>query len=101
MDPITIAILIALFGGAAVIKVISLSLKEVLNWIRGRISSYDANHVGITLMEKLSSGDYKVVRGIFNQQTKKIVQQETLQAQTVDAELLQRHNGRKQVLYAR
>ncbi len=80
-------------GGIAAAAVIALlSVDAIVEWFRGRLSDANRNVIGITVLEHLHNGRYKVVQGVFNQTTQEVLEQRVIEAEQLDGELLAAHD---------
>lgn len=104
-DPITIAIILKIFGvaagTAAVASIVILTIDEIMNWFRNHrnLALSDANNVGVTIKEAMSSGNFVIVQGVFNKRTHKMVDSRKIKAKQLDAELMRRHSRERVVEY--
>lgn len=102
MDPITIAIIAAVSAlTVAVAMVVLLKWDDIIKWFeqRSRIKEADKDNIAFTLKERLKSGNYKVVQGIFNKRTDSVVDGKIVEAQQLEKKLAQTHQGQDVVLY--
>ena len=75
---------------------------RIKDWFTSRESMFDAdeNKLRVTLHEKLSSGQHRVVYGIFNKATSKFIEGEAVVAKEIDGEIAEFHNGNALVVYS-
>jgi hypothetical protein len=103
MAAMTVLILAALasFPFVALIVVLILKWKDIIQWFRNRhqLKESDKANIAFTLNERLASGKYKVVRGIFNKRTSEILDAEQHQANELDEKLAEAHRDEDLVLY--
>ena len=88
MIPFIIGGLIA----GAVIAVLMLKYKDILNWFHNRVP-LDKDHVGIVLKKKLANGEAKVLKVGFNTETNEVEEHELNQAKELDDELESKPNS--------
>jgi hypothetical protein len=104
MEPISMILLaMSLLGGAtaaAGVVVATLTIRDVMSWFRDRRSRLrDRDVVAATVMEHLSTGQYRTVQGIFNERTGAWVEHRVVDSMSVDAELAARHRRRTFVIH--
>ena len=99
MEPISIIVWLLL--GAGIASVVVLTMKEVLDWFRARnrLLQSDRANVAKTIVESLNNGNYKVVQGVFNTRSSRMLESRTLEAAHLDSELARLHNGRREVIH--
>lgn len=96
-------IIAIIMAAAAVLTIVVLAIiyyDDIIKWFQDRndIKEADKDNIAFTIKQKLESGDYKVVQGIFNKRTNTVVDGHTMRAKQLDAELRKRHRG-KMVVY--
>jgi hypothetical protein len=98
-----LAILLAACATAALAVVVFIVLKwdEIIDWFTSRnaIKTKDADNIAFTLKERLASGKYKVVQGIFNKRTDVLVEGRNIEAETLDRKAAAAHKGEDVVVY--
>ncbi|GAA4683382.1 hypothetical protein [Phytohabitans rumicis] len=105
MDPITLILLgigSLLAGGAAaaVVYIAFLTIDTVMSWFQARRSLLRGrNLIAATIMERLSTGRYRTVQGVFNTQTQGWLESRTIESDQVSADLASRHYGRDVAVY--
>lgn len=74
---------------AAVVVCVILKWNDIIDWFKGREKLYqkDKHNVAIVIKEKMQSGDYKVVQGIFNKKTSEFKDSKAYEAKELDEEL--------------
>ena len=94
------AALVGIAAGA-VIYLLCLYWDDIVNWLQGRTSlkESDLNNIGFSLQEKLASGGYKTVYGIFNTRTSKVLDAEAVSSDKVDDRLRLEHRSAPLVAY--
>jgi len=96
-------ILAALAGFAigAVIVVVILKWDYIINWLRSRqqLKESDKANVAFTLKERIETGDYVVIEGIFNKRTNEILDAEKVQAKNLDEKLAKVHQNSDLAIY--
>ncbi len=115
MEPITIAIAIKIVlakvaaakVGAAlvamtVIAVAVLTFEEITNWFTDRqtLKESDKDNIAFTLQEKLASGEYSTVQGIFNTRTQTIPAARTINSKRIDTKLASIHRVQELAIYS-
>lgn len=73
----------------------------IKKWFQSRnaIKMADRDNIAFSIKEKLTSGDYKVVQGIFNHRSDEIVDGQVIQGGRLDSELQRAHQDKDLVLY--
>lgn len=98
MDPITLIILAAVAQLAidVVIHLLHLAFAKLTEWFVDRQAQLAANPnaLAVTVAENLRSGDFNIVQGIFDQQTRTFVGQRRVRAGSADQRVIQAHTGR-------
>lgn len=93
----------ALFGGVAgtVLVLICLHWDRIVSFLSANteLKESDVNNIGFSLQEKLSSGDFKTVYGIFNKSSQKVLTAEAVSSQQVDARVSEMHNRNPLVVF--
>jgi hypothetical protein len=115
MEPVTIAIAIKIILAKAaaakvgttllamtVLAVVLLTFEEIVNWFTDRqaLKESDKDNLAFTLHEKLATGQYNTVQGIFNKRTQTIPAACTIKSQRVDAKLAAIHAIQELALYS-
>ena len=98
----TLAIIVAAVAGiTTVVVLVMLYWDDIINWFKQReeLKLSDNDHLAITVLETLESGNYSVVQGIFNTRTKKMVDGTKYEAENIDEELAKKHRKDKVVIY--
>jgi hypothetical protein len=85
----------------AVVAVVSLRWDDVVHWFTARqnLKARDRDAVAFTLQEKLKSGKYRTVQGIFNKRTNTMVDVRKVESNDVSAEQKKAHLGEQLVVY--
>ncbi len=78
--------------------VILLTIEEIINWFN-RVTHKVPADVGFSVAEALSSGNYKVVQGVFNRDTNKITEGRRMDVKELDSTLKNYHASHKVVIY--
>jgi hypothetical protein len=108
MEPITTIFLLkmleAALGGyifAAVLMVALLLFSQVIDWFRSRshVKMRHANNIAFSLQEKTNAGKYSTIYGIYNTQTETLCEAETVQSNSIDADIASLHKRSKLVVY--
>ncbi len=98
-----LAILLTACATAALAVVVFVVLKwdEIIDWFTSRnaIKAKDADNIAFTLKERLASGKYKVVQGIFNKRSEEVVDGRQIKAETLDRKTAAAHEGEDVVVY--
>jgi hypothetical protein len=114
VDPITITIVIkialakwaAAHAGAliaiAAVAYFLLTFEEIAHWFTDKqaLKESDKDNLAFTLQEKLSTGEYNTVQGIFNARTHTIPTARTITSQRVDAKLAEIHARHELAVYS-
>jgi hypothetical protein len=102
MDPITIGIIAALAMLAVEVVVIAyLTYNFIVNWFRNRspIKEQDKDNIAFTLKENLESGNFRLVQGVFNPSTEKLVDGRVIETKELDEKMSELHSENKLVVY--
>jgi hypothetical protein len=96
-----IGLIVAAAIGFGILSLIILTFLEVTGWFLGRNDLYysDADHIAFTLQQKLSSGQYETVQGIFNKRTNKMADGRKIRSQDYDEQLKEKHKKETLVLW--
>jgi len=89
------------FAIGAIVVLVILKWKDILNWFRNRqkLKESDKANIAFTLQERLGNGDYKTVQGIFNKRSNEVLDAEQSQSKKVDEELSRHHRDNELVVY--
>lgn len=105
LEPISLILLaISLVGGATaaagIVVIAFLTIRDVLTWFRTRTSRiHSKDFVAATVLEHLSTGQYRTVQGIFNQRAGTWVEHRVIDSTRIDAELAALHRERTFVIH--
>lgn len=102
MDPVTIMAIASLLAATAqVLYVLYLIFDDLLNWFRdtskARISWKD--DLWFDTMDKLENGNYRVIQGIINPKTEKLVKGVVRETKKIDKRLEDAHRGKEIVIW--
>lgn len=78
--------------------IILLTIEEIINWFN-RVTNKVPADVGFSVAEALSSGNYRVVQGVFNRSSNKITDGRRMDVKELDAVLKDYHASNKVVIY--
>ena len=102
--------LFALIMKAAVTGVVAGTViaQICLNWDRivafmhehTSLKEADVNNVGFSLQQKLTSGEYKTVYGIFNTRSQKVLAAESVCSEDVDTQVASAHKDNPLVIFS-
>ncbi len=85
----------AVFGGVAatVFVLICLNWERIVAFMsdNAALKESDMDNIGFSLQEKMDSGEYKTVYGIFNTRTSKVLNAEAVRSSQVDTEVSEMH----------
>jgi hypothetical protein len=92
---------VAGIAAGAVIYLLCLYWDDIVNWLQGRTSlkESDLDNIGFSLQEKLTSGGYKTVYGIFNTRTSKVLDATGVSSTKIDDRLSQEHRSAPLLVY--
>jgi hypothetical protein len=95
------AAVMAIIGTLALVAVATLYWDDILNWFRARndLKARDRDAVAFTLQQKLKSGKFRTVQGIFNTRTSTLGPVRGIESTDVSPELMQHHRGSEVVIY--
>lgn len=92
----------AVAGGIAyTIRLVILTIKFVVDWFRKRnqIKQADKDNIAFTLQDKIGSGEYKTVQGVFNTRTNEIVEGQTIESEKLDPKMQDLHSNNQLVIF--
>jgi len=92
----------AIAAGLAILAVIAiLTFQAIVSWFRARtdLKLQDKDNIAFSLQEKLKTGKYKTVHGIFNSQTEELLDYNSVESNDIDEELRDIHCGNEIVVY--
>ena len=92
---------VAGIAAGAVIYLLCLYWDDIVNWLQGRTSlkESDLDNIGFSLQERLSSGGYKTVYGIFNSRTNTVLDATGVSSTKIDDRLSREHRNSPLVVY--
>ncbi len=87
--PVILQILAGLAIAATVVVIVYLKWDDIVDWFMGRqkLVEKDKAHVAFVVKEKMNSGKFTVVQGIFNKNTEKVVDARKIEAEELDSKL--------------
>ena len=92
-----------LFGVAALVVIFVAIIKwdDIVAWFQSlsKIKEKDKANVAFTLKQKMDSGKFAVVQGIFNQDNNKILEGRTIETKELDTQLAEHHKKEELVIY--
>jgi len=96
-----IPIIIAAAAALVVVVVAIVYWDDIVDWFQSRndIKEKDKENIAFTIKERMKSGDYKVVQGIFNKRSEDIVEGRAMQTEKLDDELEKVHEKNELVIY--
>jgi len=85
----------------AVIALVCLNWDRIVSFMTGNtaLKDSDIDNVGFSLQEKMGSGDYKTVYGIFNTRNQKVLSAEAVSSQQVDGQVAAAHHRSPLVVF--
>lgn len=86
----------------AVIALVCLNWERIVAFMvgHGALKESDMENVGFSLQEKLTSGDYRTVYGIFNTRDRNVLAAEAVDSQRVDSRIAAMHHDNPLVVFA-
>ena len=102
MEPFTlIAIILGATVGLGLVVVTIIYWDDIINWFQSRnsLKAADRDNLAFTLKQKLATGDYKVVQGIFNTRTEQLLDGRVMQAKSLDYQFDREHRNKELVFY--
>ncbi len=98
---ILMAIIIAAVAGLALAVVAIVYWDDIVNWFQSRnnLKVADRDTIAFTIKEKLASGEFTVVQGIFNQRTEKILDGRKMRTKALDSQFDRAHKDQDLVIY--
>ncbi len=102
--PIPLILLILGAIAAITITVVVVAIlywNDIKNWFQSRnyLKQSDKDNIAFTIQEKLSSGNYKTVQGIFNQRTNDIKDGRVIESKDIDSGVRNAHRNDQVVIY--
>jgi len=96
-----LAIILIAAASLAVATLIIVYWDEIIDWFRSRndIKTRDEDNIAFTLKEKMATGQYNVVQGIFNTRTEKVVEGRNIHAKELDEQMTAAHRQQELVIY--
>jgi len=88
-------------AAATVIYVVCLFWDKIIEWFRNRndIKNQNRDNIAFTLQQKLDSGKFKTVQGIFNQNSNTMIDSIVIEHEQMDQQLAQAHGREELVVY--
>lgn len=85
----------------AVIALVCLHWSQICAWFQSRIAlmKTNPNNLGFSIQERLASGQYKTVYGIFNGKTNNLLACEAVDSDAIDQELAKIHRTSSLVVF--
>lgn len=92
---------LAALGGLALISLIILYYDDIISWFQNRneLKSSDKDNVAFTLMDRINSGSYATVQGIFNSKTNTVLEARKIESEKVDDKLKDLHASNDLAIY--
>jgi hypothetical protein len=96
-----ISLIIAAAAVLTAVVLLLLNWEKVIDWFKGRtrLKVSDKDNIAFTLQEKLKSGKFETVQGIFNKSTNKLLDGTKYISEEIDDQLAKAHRREKLVLY--
>jgi hypothetical protein len=103
MDPLISWLIFAALTGGAVyvgVKIAQLTWNYLVQWFQKyRNSIVNKEQVAFTLQEKLASGKYKTVQGIFNPASQQVTDARNIESDQIDAKVRDAHLNEPLVIW--
>ena len=89
------------FAFGALVAVAILKWEDIINWFskRDNLLGSDKKIFAFTLQERLKTGEYKTIKGIFDKRTDEVLDAEAVQSKEIDDKLAEVHRNKKLVFY--
>jgi len=96
-----IAIILAFVAGMFIKEIFKLVFSMLINWFQNRsaLKETDRDNIGFTLQNKLASGKYKTVQGVFNTRENRVIDGRKMVSNQVDSSIEQLHKDEPLVIY--
>ncbi|MCL2519599.1 MAG: hypothetical protein FWE37_01150 [Spirochaetaceae bacterium] len=97
-----LGIIAAVLGLITIIAVIELKFEVIKGWFREKstlMNRSDSSKVAFTLKEGIKKGKYRVVQGIFDKESNKLLDGVRYEAERLDNEIGELHSKDKIVIY--
>lgn len=100
-----LGLLKAAIGGAvagAVIAIVCLHWERILSWFQTRLHLKlgNPNALGFSMQEKMATGSYRTVYGIFDTRTRQLMDAEAVNSDRVDTRVAEMHSGNEMVIFS-
>jgi len=100
MDPLTIILVaIKVITVAAVVALITYGVLVAWFQEREELVQEDLDNIAFTIKELLDTDDYRLVQGIFNTRTEKVVDGRKIRARNADSKVKDLHREKQLVVY--
>jgi hypothetical protein len=95
------AIIAAACGALAIITMVVLNWKTIIDWFRGKrtLKESDKGNIAFTIKNAQETGNFEVVQGIFNTDSEEVLDGQKYKAKELEDKLEQVHKGKDLVIY--
>ena len=85
----------------SIIAIICLNWERIVDFMTSNtaLKDSDIDNIGFSLQEKMGSGNYKTVYGIFNTRNQKVCAAEAVSSQQIDGQVASAHHGNPLVVF--
>ena len=96
---------LAVISSFGVFYITCLTLEIIIDWFkkwwsnRNAIPERDRENLAFTIKDDLKNGNYRVIQGVFNRNTEKVVGGEKYETEQLDEELDELHEDNRLVIY--
>ncbi|GDZ95177.1 hypothetical protein PA905_34160 [Planktothrix agardhii CCAP 1459/11A] len=98
IDPVSLFLLCAAW---ALIVVVRITFKKIVDWFRERkaLKEQDKRNIAFTIKTEMEAGNYVLCQGIFNTDTEVVLDCQKLKYKEMDQELINAHQSQPLVIY--
>ena len=96
-----LALILAFAAGIFLIEIVQLVFGMLVKWFRNRraLVESDRDNIAFTLQNKLKSGKYNTVQGVFNTRTNEVIDGHKMMSNEVDNTIERLHADEELVIY--
>ena len=96
-----LALILAFAAGIFLIEIVKLVFGMLVKWFRNRraLVASDRDNIAFTLQNKLKSGKYNTVQGVFNTRTNEVIDGHKMMSNEIDNTIERLHADEELVIY--
>jgi hypothetical protein len=102
VEPFTlIALILAAAAGLTLVVVAVVYWDDIVNWFQSRnnLKVADRDNIAFTIKDRMASGEYTVIQGIFNKRTEEILDGRKMRTKALDSQFDRAHKDQDLVIY--